>query len=152
MTLLVDRTPIRMRLANIDAPEKSQVYGQRSKQSLSDMCWGKDAQYDAQTKDRYGRAVATVRCGGVEVNQAQVERGMAWTYTQYNKNPALSGIEKASRDKRIGLWADTKPTAPWDFRHAKKASQKSLLSGVPCHVGPRGGHYMMVNGHKRYGC
>ncbi len=85
MTVLVDRKSVKLRLANIDAPEKAQAFGQKSKQSLSDLCWGKDAQYDAQTLDRYGRTVAVVRCAGVEVNRVQVERGMAWVYVQYNK-------------------------------------------------------------------
>jgi micrococcal nuclease len=63
MTLLVDQKPLKIRLANIDAPEKQQAFGQRSKQSLSDLCWGKDATYQAQTIDKYGRTVAVVTCG-----------------------------------------------------------------------------------------
>lgn len=60
LTLLVDGRPLKIRLANIDAPEKAQAYGQRSKQSLSKLCWGKDATYDAQDVDQYGRTVAIV--------------------------------------------------------------------------------------------
>ena len=41
ITVLTDgRESIRIRLAEIDAPEKPQAFGQRSKQSLSDMVFG----------------------------------------------------------------------------------------------------------------
>ncbi len=77
LTVLHDQKPLKIRLANIDAPEKKQAFGQRSRQSLSDMCYRKDATYNVQNIDRYGRTVAVVTCAGVEVNRAQVERGLA---------------------------------------------------------------------------
>jgi micrococcal nuclease len=147
MTLLVNRQPLKIRLANIDAPEKRQAFGQKSKQSLSELCWGKDAVYETQNKDRYGRTVAVVTCAGVQVNRAQVEHGMAWVYGRYNKDQALPALEKAARAKKAGLWADAHPVAPWDFRHPDKVTQDST-----CHTGPRGGRYLVVNGAKRYGC
>lgn len=122
MTLLVDQRPLKIRLANIDAPEKAQAFGQRSKQSLSDLCWGKDADYRAQDIDRYGRTVAVVTCGGVEANRAQVERGFAWVYTRYNKDRTLPVLQDRAREGRIGLWADAEPVAPWEFRRAKRSN------------------------------
>ena len=147
LTLLVERKPIKIRLANIDAPEKQQAFGQRAKESLSALCWGKDAQYVPQNQDRYGRTVAVVTCGGVEVNRAQVQRGLAWVYTQYNKDPDLPGLEREARTKQAGLWSERRPIAPWEFRHPS-----TPISAGPCLVGPRGGHYQIVNGRKQYGC
>jgi micrococcal nuclease len=77
LTLLVDRKPLKIRLANIDAPEKAQAFGEVSRKSLSALCFGKEADYRVQDVDRYGRTVAVVMCAGVEANHAQVERGMA---------------------------------------------------------------------------
>ncbi|CAL60683.1 putative nuclease [Herminiimonas arsenicoxydans] len=77
LTLLVDHQTLKIRLANIDAPEKRQTFGQKSKESLSELCWGKDAQYEAQSIDRYKRTVAIVTCRGAGVNREQVRRGMA---------------------------------------------------------------------------
>jgi micrococcal nuclease len=115
------------------------------------MCFGKHAYYDAQTIDKYGRTVAVVNCGGVEVNRAQVERGMAWVYTKYNNDLPLLAIESQAKQSRKGLWADKSPTPPWEFRHPTK--KVSATNGdSTCHVGPRGGRYEIVNGHKRYGC
>lgn len=121
MTLKVDGRPLKIRLANIDAPEKKQPFGQKSKESLSDLCWGKDAQYEAQSIDRYKRTVAVVTCDGHGVNREQVRRGMAWVYTKYNQDPFYVAIEEAARGKRRGLWADAEPVAPWKFRHQTKA-------------------------------
>ncbi|MDB5775215.1 MAG: thermonuclease family protein [Herbaspirillum sp.] len=150
MTLLVDRNPLRIRLANIDAPEITQAFGQKSKRSLSDLCWGKDAQYDARTVDQYGRTVAVVRCAGVEVNRAQVRRGMAWTYPHYNQDAGLPMLERGSRAQRVGLWSDAHPVPPWVYRHAVPLQPPSATDA--CLTGPRGGRYRIIDGHKRYGC
>lgn len=116
ITLLVDKKPVKIRLANIDAPEKKQAFGQRSKQSLSKMCWDKDAQYAAQTIDRYKRTVAVVTCADVEANRAQVQRGMAWVYVRYNKDHTLPDIQARAKAGNQGLWADVAPVPPWEWR------------------------------------
>lgn len=123
LTLLVDRKPLKVRLANIDAPEKVQAFGNVSRQSLSALCFGKDASYQVQDIDRYGRTVAEVTCGGVNANRAQVERGMAWVYPKYNKDRALPAIQDQAREGRRGLWVDASPIPPWEFRRARRRSQ-----------------------------
>lgn len=149
LTLLVDRKQLKIRLDNIDAPEKKQAFGQYSKQSLSDLCFGKNASYTAQTIDKYGRTVARVTCAGMDVNLAQVERGMAWVYVKYNRDGSLPSVQAAARSRRNGLWADKAPVPPWVFRH-------SVVTNVPdaagCITGPKGGRYLLVGGRKRYGC
>lgn len=155
LDVLENGKALRIRLANIDAPEKSQPFGQASKKSLSDMCYGKDATYTAQSNqsvDKYGRTIAVVKCAGVEVNRAQVERGMAWVYANYNKDVALSAIEAKAKASRGGLWHDAAPVPPWEFRHNGGASASASAEQSTCHVGPRGGHYRIINGKKRYGC
>lgn len=116
MTVLVDRKPVKIRLANIDAPEKKQPFGEKSKQSLSSLCWGSNATYLPQSTDRYGRTVAVVKCDGTEVNRAQVQSGMAWVYPKYNKDATLTGIEETARTKAVGLWTDQEAIPPWEFR------------------------------------
>jgi len=44
-------------LAIIDAPEKAQSFGQRGKQKLSDLCYGKRVIVKVVSTDRYGRSV-----------------------------------------------------------------------------------------------
>lgn len=120
MTVLVDKKPVKLRLANIDAPEKKQPFGQRSKESLSAICWGKDATFEKQSIDRYGRTVAVVWCDGVEANRRQVVQGMAWVYRKYNKDLDLPVLEQADRLHRVGLWRDKEPTPPWEWRRVSK--------------------------------
>lgn len=156
LDVLENGRPLRIRLANIDAPEKSQPFGQASKKSLSDMCYGNDATYTAQSKqvDKYNRTIAVVRCAGIEVNRAQIERGLAWVYTAYNKDIALPVIESRVKASHIGLWHDAAPVAPWEYRHNSESRVTTIASSgqAGCLVGPRGGHYRIVDGKKRYGC
>jgi endonuclease YncB( thermonuclease family) len=85
ITVLVARQEVRVRLADIDAPESKQAFGSRSKQALSDLCFQKDARLETQGKDRYGRMIATVHCAGRNANAEQVWQGMAWVFDRYAK-------------------------------------------------------------------
>lgn len=114
----------RIRLAEIDAPEKSQAFGQRSKQSLSDLVFAKTVRVEVVDTDRYGRFVGQVFVGAEHVNHAQVRRGMAWAYRRYLKDPAVLALEEEARAARRGLWADPAPTPPWEFRHAARNSRE----------------------------
>ncbi len=61
-------------------------------------------------------------------------------------------VQTEAKAARRGLWADAKPTPPWEFRHPKKAVQTVAANDTECHIGPRGGHYRVVHGKKQYGC
>lgn len=118
--LAEDKQQIKVRLAEIDAPEKRQDYGARSKQSLAELCYQQHATLHTESTDRYGRSVAHVECQGVDANTEQVRRGMAWVYDKYVKDKSLYEIQQDAQQARRGLWADKSPTAPWDFRRKKK--------------------------------
>lgn len=124
-TVLVDKKPVKIRLANIDAPERKQAFGTRSRQSLADLCFRKDATYQTQDIDRYGRTVAVVTCDGVEANRHQVETGMAHVYSRYNKDKALPALQEQAQQARRGLWRDADPVPPWEFRKMKKINKIS---------------------------
>lgn len=115
---------IKIRLAEIDAPEKAQPFGQRSKQSLSDLCFEKQAEVTPQTLDRYSRTVARVKCNGVEANAEQVRRGMAWAYIKYLHDPNLVVLEREAKQSQVGLWADPEPIPPWEWRRVNAALSK----------------------------
>ena len=111
---------MKIRLSEIDAPEKRQPFGSRSKLSLSSMCLQKKAKIKPQTKDRYGRIVAGVICDGVDANEEQIKRGMAWVYDKYVKDQSLYSIQNKARASKKGLWADNKPIKPWEYRRGNK--------------------------------
>lgn len=130
----ITRTQHKIRLAGIDAPEKSQPFGQRSKQSLSDLVFGRTVSVETDKVDRYGRKVGKVRTTeGADVNLEQVRRGLAWHYKDYMQEQTeadratYSAAENVSRAQRRGLWGDTQPVAPWDFR--KEQRDRRVNSG-----------------------
>jgi len=111
----------KVRLAYIDAPEKAQAFGNRAKQKLSDVCYGKLAVATVIDSDRYGRHVAEVTCAGVAANKMMVDSGMAWVYTKYAKGQGtLRAAESTARAAKIGLWSMPSPTPPWEFRRESK--------------------------------
>jgi endonuclease YncB( thermonuclease family) len=123
LTVLMAQRQIRVRLTEIDAPELSQPFGTRSKQSLSELCFGKIAEMEVRNRDRYGRTLAQVSCEGKDANAEQVRRGYAWTYTRYAAaNSPLHALEREARTARRGLWGDLDPIAPWDWRRNSRQS------------------------------
>jgi micrococcal nuclease len=111
---------VKIRLSEIDAPEARQPFGTRSKQSLSELCFGKQAQIKPQAKDRYGRTVARVTCEGADANAEQVNRGMAWVYGKYAKDHNLYVLQHDAKVAKRGLWTDPAPTPPWEWRKSNK--------------------------------
>ena len=109
----------RFRLAGIDAPEKKQPFGQRSKQSLSNMVYGKRVSVDFEERDRYGRLIGTVMLPSGDVNLAQVRAGMAWHYKRYSSDQTYAKAEDDAKRSGRGLWSDKNPVPPWDWRRAK---------------------------------
>ena len=121
---------VKIRLAEIDAPEKGQPFGTQSKQSLSDLCFGKQAKVTPRVKDRYGRTVAHISCDGVDANSEQVSRGMAWVYRKYAKDHNLYIHEQEAKRFKRGLWADKSPTPPWQWRKAARYAGMRLIQYV----------------------
>jgi endonuclease YncB( thermonuclease family) len=134
-----DHQQYKIRLSGIDAPEKAQPFGQRSKENLSHLVFDRDVTVEWRKKDRYGRTVGKVlvseptcqeaTCPKIlDACHAQVVAGMAWWYRQYAKEQEPGDAnryeqsELEARSRRIGLWSDPQPTPPWDWRKEKKMS------------------------------
>ncbi len=120
-----DNKQHKIRLSGIDAPEKAQAFGQKSKESLSNMVFGKTVDVEWSKQDRYGRTVGKIVLDGVDICLEQVKRGMAWHYKQYQQEqPAQDRViyadsEILARKNRTGLWRDSSPVEPSEFRKEK---------------------------------
>lgn len=114
---------ITVRVAEIDAPEKGQAFGSRSRQHLAELCHGKPAIVSPRTKDRYGRTVARVECDGIDASAEQVRAGLAWVFDRYVTDRTLYAVQDAARAAQRGLWADADPVPPWDWRKAPALRQ-----------------------------
>lgn len=121
-----DKVQHKIRLAGIDAPEKKQAFGNRSKECLSDMVFDKAVSVETNKKDRYGREVGKVLVGGIDANLLQVQRGLAWHYKAYQRDQSqidlkVYGVaESEAKAARRGLWGDAEPVPPWDWRKEKR--------------------------------
>ena len=117
----------KIRLAGIDAPEKTQAFGQKSKDSLSAMISGHKVDVVLGKTDRYGRNISKVLSDGVDVNLEQIKAGLAWHYKQYEKDQppedrtSYAKAETDAAESKLGLWIDPDPTSPWEFRKEEKS-------------------------------
>ena len=115
-----DKVQHKIRLTGIDAPEKKQPFGNRSKQSLSDMVFNKTVTVETDKRDRYGRELGKVLAGGVDVNLEQIKAGMAWHYKAYERTQPVidrqsyADAENEAKAAKRGLWVDAEPVPPWE--------------------------------------
>tara|TARA_R110001583_G_scaffold180558_10_gene337667 strand:- start:1087 stop:1677 length:591 start_codon:yes stop_codon:yes gene_type:complete len=140
----------KVRFAQIDAPEKNQPFGTKSRSMLAEKIAGKQVGVEVSTKDRYGRNVAKVYLGDREINLEMVLEGGAWVYTQYNREQRYNEAERSARASAAGLWRLPKSERlpPWEWRRAGRegaaesgsklrATEKYLASAEGCNPAKR---------------
>ena len=113
----------KVRLNGIDAPEKKQAYGAKSKARLGELVAGKEVVVEWKEKDKYGRIVGQVHQSSLDVNLQMVKEGLAWHYKKYSKSAELAKAEAEAKEGKKGLWAEPNPVPPWEFRKAEKKKQ-----------------------------
>lgn len=128
MAITKDGRSLRLRLADIDAPEKDQDWGTEATQMLSKMALGKSANVRVEDTDRYGRLVATIFVNEKNVNRAMVRDGHAWVYRNYLRDLSLPNLEEVARRKQIGLWANTDAIEPSRWRRGDRRTRSELDS------------------------
>jgi endonuclease YncB( thermonuclease family) len=122
LTLLVDRQQYKIRIAGIDAPERHQAWGDKSKLNISRLSFNQTAVADCPKVDRWGRQICKVTVNAVDLGLEQIKDGMAWWYKKYAKEQTTDdrsvyeNAELMAQLRRLGLWGDTNPMPPWDFR------------------------------------
>jgi endonuclease YncB( thermonuclease family) len=156
----------KIRLSGIDAPEKKQGFGERSKQHLSGLVFAKTVTVEWKKTDKYRRMLGKVLVDGKDANLEQIRTGFAWHYKQYQNDQSpsdrsiYSRTEAEARNRRIGLWQDAKPIPPWDFRHgtgdAAISSVQYNSTSCSCDgnrnnycTGKHGGRYCFVEYEKK---
>ncbi|EHF0280778.1 thermonuclease family protein [Salmonella enterica] len=118
--VLQDKNPVRIRLANIDAPEKKQAYGRWSANQLNGLVAAHPVTVTYTQTDRYGRIIGRVfTTNGTEASRFMVQSGAAWVYERYNADRALPELQREAQAHKRGLWADSNPVPPWKWRHSR---------------------------------
>jgi endonuclease YncB( thermonuclease family)/methylphosphotriester-DNA--protein-cysteine methyltransferase len=119
----------KIRFQGIDAPESKQDFGQVSKDNLARMIFGKEVKVVWSKQDKYGRTVGKVLLDGQDINIEQVKAGLAWHYKKYaDEQPpedrvTYAAAETEARAARRGLWQDSNPTPPGDWRAGAKTER-----------------------------
>jgi len=110
----------KIRLSDIDAPEKKQAFGNKAKWFLSDLVYRKNVTVQFSKKDRYKRIIGRVYVGNMDVNKELVEQGYAWVYRKYSKDSTLLRLENYARSNRLGLWRNYDAVEPSVFRKNRR--------------------------------
>jgi endonuclease YncB( thermonuclease family) len=116
----------KIRLSGIDAPEKNQPFGNKSKENLSNLIFGKIVDAECTKKDHYQRLICKIIVDDVDVNLQQIKDGLAWHYKAYQREQsaidrqAHAEAEETARTAKKGLWSESNPVEPWEFRKMSK--------------------------------
>ncbi len=128
----------KVRLVDIDTPEKDQPYGREARQALAALVSRREVRLETHGADDYGRLLARVFVGEVDVNAELIRRGAAWVFRRYSDDPTLIALETEARAERRGLWAlpATERMPPWEWRHrdapAKPAAPSAKAADFHC--------------------
>ena len=129
---------VRVRLTEIDAPERGQPWGTRARQALADKVFGQTVQVVASGEDRYGRLLARLyvvagdSLAKRDVNREMVREGHAWVYRRYATENWLPD-ETAARDSGQGLWSFGTSAAipPWEWRRGERTRKVATIDNAP---------------------
>jgi len=132
VVLDANNTQHKIRLTGIDAPERGQAFGTKSKDHLSDSVAGEIVVMEYNKYDSYGRVLGKVLLDGEDMTLEQIDAGLAWHYKKYQGEQtvadrvAYSDAETEARRRKLGLWGDPQPVPPWDYRKAKRDQKKAM--------------------------
>ena len=114
---------IKVRLADIDTPERGQPYGRKARQVLGEKIHRRQVDVEEVTIDRYQRLVGRVFLDGRNINAEMVEDGAAWVYRKYSDDPQLIRLESQAREQGRGLWAlqPDQRIPPWEWRKQQRS-------------------------------
>jgi len=119
-----DNKEYEVQLEGLDAPELKQEFGKESSEALAKMIEKKELWISWKAKDNFERLLAQVYVGETHINSEMLKSGMAWHFKRYNKSEALAKLETEAKEAKKGLWKNSSPTAPWDYRKENKAPDK----------------------------
>lgn len=135
VTVLRDGQKVKVRLYGVDCPEKRQAYGTKAKRFTSDLAGMQRVEVVPVTVDRYSRTIADVYIEGDGENLSEelVRNGYAWVYRKYCNKRICSfwlKLEAKARVNGIGLWSDSEPIPPWQWRRGKRNGSSVVEKGM----------------------
>jgi endonuclease YncB( thermonuclease family) len=119
---------LKLRLTDIDAPERNQDFGQKARRALMKLCKGNDISINVELagKDKYDRHLGRLQCDHTDVSVYMAEHGYAWYNEKYSDNLAVKNAAATARRDGIGLWSADKPLPPWVWRRLNGNAYQSV--------------------------
>jgi endonuclease YncB( thermonuclease family) len=106
----------KLRLTNIDAPERNQDYGKKSRRALMQLCLGANIHVASMGYDKYQRTLGKLTCNDTDASLFLVKNGHAWFNRRYSMDYTLDLAEQEARKNKLGLWSAQQQTPPWVWR------------------------------------
>lgn len=113
------RAFLKLRLADIDAPENDQAGGEAATRALTSLVLKQSVEAHIVATDIYGRSIAHLQLGALQVNAEMVRLGQAWIAPRSRAHPALDGALDEARRAYRGIWSAADPVPPWVWRREK---------------------------------
>lgn len=109
------------RIAEIDAPELTQAYGETSKIYLTYLIYQRVVQIKPIALDRYRRPIVKLWLRNKYIPELMVNAGMAHWYSKYSKSQKLKQLQDKARAEKKGIWSTKiKPIDPYRYRIGHK--------------------------------
>lgn len=106
----------KLRIDGIDAPEICQAAGETSRDVLAQRALHQRVLVVVRRHDVYGRGLARIQLSGRDLGGQMVRTGQAWSYRWRRDAGPYANEEAVARQSRIGLFANSQPELPRDFR------------------------------------
>ena len=122
LVVKIQGAEVEFRLSGIDAPEIDQPFGVQARDGLAAIIGTEQCVLVPLDHGSYGRLVAYLWIGDVNVNEELMRRGMGWFDSEYAVEPFLYQLENEARDEQRGLWAlpKEKRVPPWEWRKEQR--------------------------------
>jgi micrococcal nuclease len=124
LMVLHEGKKLKIRLANIDAPELDQAFGRESRLALQNRVLKKQIHVTSRAIDRYGRMIADISLDGRSVNEEQVLNGMAWEYSHYHTDQHYKSLQDQAEKAQGGLWGAGNPMTPEHWRKTHRVTSR----------------------------
>ncbi|WP_185854718.1 thermonuclease family protein [Blattabacterium cuenoti] len=118
----------KIRISDIDCPEKNQSYGIEAKNFLTKKILNKTVLIKNLKRDKYNRIVGLVIYDkNKDLGKDILESGFAWIW-KFSKNVPYKKIESQARKKKIGLWKKKNPIDPYNWRKKRSFYSYNICS------------------------
>ena len=131
--VLRDNKKIKIRLANIDAPELAQPFGRESRLALVERVLKKQVHINSRAVDTYGRLIAELSVNGVNVNAEMVRSGLAWEYSHFHRDKNYLALQTEAQQTHRGLWGKSElPVQPEQWRKLHPTTTRAKQLNPAC--------------------